>query len=149
MRTSRNETSGGWRKIAKLPAFFAINLALLLVVGISAARETYRGWTVENEIKALDAQAAQLEGRKTQLAQVMETLSSPDHVDFEARARLGWKKDGERVYVIPGYETASSSLQGHTVAPVEVPPEPIVTNPERWLRHFLREASAKATVPAI
>lgn len=148
MRTPRTDSHGGWKKLVKLPAFLAVNVALLLIIGISAARETYRGWSVENEIKALDAQAVQLEGRKLQLAKVIDALSSPEHVDLEARARLGWKKEGERVFVIPGYEAASSSLKVNTIMPMEIPAEPIVSNPERWLKHFLRDAGAKAIVPA-
>lgn len=148
MRTPRVNSSGGWQKLVKLPAFLAINVALLLIIGISAARETYRGWSVENEIQALNAQAVQLEGRKLQLSKVIDALSSPEHVDLEARARLGWKKEGERVFVIPGYEATSSSLKGSAIMPMEVPAEPIVSNPERWLKHFLHDADAKVIVPA-
>ena len=149
MPSMRSDGGRGWRKLASLPAFFIITLAILLLVGISAVRETYRGWTVENEISALDAQAAQLEGRKLKLAEVMDTLSSPERVDFEARARLGWKKDGERVYVVPGIGDASSSFDAQPVVPVDVPPPPDVSNPQRWLRYFLHEDDANANVPSI
>lgn len=141
----RRRTSGGpsprnWRTIVRLPAFLIVNTALLLVIGISTVRESYRGWSVDHEINALEAQASTLEGQKLQLDELTKQLASPDHVDYEARAKLGQKKPGERVIVLEGYD-ASATWTGQTAQaeqPVDAAPVASKSNPERWWDYFFQ-----------
>lgn len=83
-------------------------MALFLLIGVSTLRETMRGWTVDSEIRALEAQAESLEGRKLKLMELTQSLTSPEQVEREARQRLGWKKDGENVVVLSGFDASSS-----------------------------------------
>ncbi len=125
-----------WRKILQWPAFLAVNLAIFLLIGISTVRETYRGWTVEREIHALNAQAQTLEDHKLKLVQLTKSLSDPEQVDLQARARLGMKKAGERVVVLTGWQTTTTdSAENLSLAkvPNELLPEP---NPQLWLSYF-------------
>ena len=127
-----------WKRILKLPAFLAANLAVLLLVGVSTVRESYRNWSVDREIRALDAQASTLEGHKLKLMELKDKLSSPDTVELEARSRLGWKKDGERVFVLSGYRATTDTVIGYgtdefAVLPPETGPH---SNPERWMHYF-------------
>lgn len=117
------------------PAFFVANAAVLLLVGASTLRESYQGWTVDREIRNLEAQAETLEGRKLQLMELADALQSPEQVELEARKRLGWKKDGERVVVLSGYE-ATGTWRGTDASVVTVPREPVLSNPERWWDYF-------------
>lgn len=118
------------------PVFLAANLAVLLLVGVSTLRETYRGWTVDREIQALASQADSLEGRKLKLVELADSLNSPDRVELDARARLGWKKEGERVVVLTGYE-ATSTWNGDVSDVSGVPGEPPPrSNPARWWNYF-------------
>jgi cell division protein FtsB len=131
-----------WRTIVRLPAFLIINVALLFVIGISTVRESYRGWTVDREINALEAQATALEGRKLQLETLTRDLVSTDRVEYEARARLGRKQPGERVIVLEGYSTSATwsgdEVATDVIAPAAVPEERQKTNPERWWSYFFR-----------
>ncbi len=138
-----------WKSLVKLPIFFVINVALLLLVGVSMVRETYKGWTVDSEIHALESQVIQLEGRKQELVGVMDTLSSPEQVDFEARARLGWKKEGETVYVIPGYKSDIGKFGVDSVSVVSPHISGDVSNPKRWLNYFLHRESSKAIISSL
>jgi cell division protein FtsL len=128
-----------WRELIRLPAFLIVNLAILLVIGISTVRESYRGWTVDHEIHALEAQAASLEGRRLQLDSLTRELTSADRVEYEARAKLGRKKPGERVIVLEGYSASATwSTDGEAdpsslTTQVAQPPQ---TNPQRWLTYF-------------
>jgi len=104
---------------------------LFLLVGVSTLRETYRGWTVDRQIQALEAQAQTLEGRKMKLVELTQSLSSPENVEFEARQRLGWKKDGERVFVLTGYEatsTQSAKMEDVFASTADTYP----SNPQLW-----------------
>lgn len=137
MRRAASHDERWWRKLIRWPAFLAANLAILLLVGISTVRETYRGWTVDREIRALDAQAEALEGRKLQLTELASSLGSPDRIEHEARTRLGWKREGERVVVLTGWQ--ATATRGTADAFADVPLEPIPpSNPELWFKYFIR-----------
>lgn len=109
---SRSSPSRGWKRLFRLPVFLLANAALLLLVGVSTLRESVRGWTVDREIQALDAQAQALEGRKLKLMELTQSLSSPEQTELDARQRLGWKKDGERVVVLSGFAGSSGTAAG-------------------------------------
>lgn len=128
-----------WQALFRSTAFFVVNIAVLLLVGVSTLRESYRGWSVDREIHALEAQADTLEGRKMELQQLAESLQSPERAEVEARRRLGWQKPGERVVIT-----------GETVAPTADDAIPSValasdrvqtpTNPERWFDYFFHSS---------
>ena len=124
MRGAATVDSQWWRKLIRWPAFLAANLALFLLIGISTVRETYRGWTVDREIRALESQAESLEGRKVQLAGLSGSLGSTDRIEREARTRLGWKKPGERVIVLTGWNASTGSGMDSGIAGVPSEPDP-------------------------
>jgi cell division protein FtsB len=130
-----------WKSILRWPAFLLANAAIFLLVGVSTLRETYNGWTVERQIGALQEQAQSLEGRKMKLVQLTQSLASPEHVELEARERLGLKKDGERVFVLDGSQptVASSSSQDPDVylPTTEVFP----SNPQLWWNYLFKQPS--------
>ncbi len=111
-RPNASHVERSWKSVFRWPVFLLANIAVLLLVGISTLRESVRGWTVDHEIRALEAQAETLEGRKLKLMVLTQSLTSPERVEFEARSRLGWKKEGERVVVLTGYPSGASSSDG-------------------------------------
>ncbi|MFA5935734.1 MAG: septum formation initiator family protein [Patescibacteria group bacterium] len=127
-----------WRTVVRLPAFLIINLALLFVIGISTVRESYRGWTVDHEITALEAQVDSLEGRKLQLDSLTKELASSDRIEYEARARLGRKKPGERVIVLEGYSATATWSGDAGESALDTPTTPVRPrgNPQRWWSYF-------------
>lgn len=125
-----------WKSVFRWPVFLIANAAIFLLVGVSTLRETYRGWTVEREISALQSQADSLEGRKLKLATLTESLSSPERVEIEARQRLGWKKDGERVFVMTGYATTSSLTAKDPQDMFTPTTESFPSNPELWWQYL-------------
>ncbi len=139
MRSVTGKKERTWLGIFRWPSFLAINLAILFLVGISTLRESYRGWTVDREIRALEAQAESLEGKKFKLIELTDTLMTPEEIEIEARHRLGWKKEGERVVVLSGWESSSTWI-GEKASLVSladtVRPK---TNPERWLNYFFKQ----------
>lgn len=135
MRAHASETSS-WKKVFRFPLFLLANVAVFLFIGVSTLRETYRGWTVEREIRALESQAEMLEGRKLKLAELTEALVSPDRVELDARQRLRWKKDGERVVILTGYDATTTVGMGVSellVTPIE---RQTSSNPMLWWKYF-------------
>lgn len=126
------------KRVVRWSLIFAANGALLLIVGVSTMRETYREWKVDQEINQMQTQIEQLEGRKLALTDLVSRMDSTETLDREARTRLGLKKPGERVIILRGADQEIDSwqeigLEGD-VAPAETVPG---TNPERWLKYFL------------
>lgn len=111
---------------------FAGTGALVLIVGISSARETYQGWRVDKEIEGLRAQVATLEGKRLHLAETLGRLQTPDAVDKEARLRLGLQKPGERVFILQEDGLRAS----HATRDGSLQTEDAVSNPQKWLRYF-------------
>lgn len=128
-----------WPSFLRWPAFLLANVVLCLLIGVSTLRETYRGWTVDREIRALEAQAKTLEGRKLTLAEFADSLASPDRVEQDARRRLGWKQPGERVVVLSGYE-ATGTWNGDGPIVVPLPTSEPLTNPQRWWKYFFHSS---------
>lgn len=125
-----------WGSMVKLPVFLIANAALLLVVGASTVRETYRGWTVDREIQALEDQAVNLEGRKSALETLTKDIVSKDRIEYDARSRLGRKQPGERVIVLEGFATTGTWDDTPIVTAVDEAAQPVATNPERWVHYF-------------
>lgn len=133
---SKESKPFSWKSVLRWPAFLLANAAIFMLVGVSTLRETYHGWTVEHQISALEAQAQSLEGRKMKLAQLTQSLASPEHVELEARERLGWKKDGERVFVLSGLQTAVTTSRP-TEQDVFLPTdEAFPSNPHLWWNYL-------------
>lgn len=136
MRTdARSPSARGWKRLFRLPVFLLANAALLLLVGVSTLRESVRGWTVDREIQALESQAQALEGRKLKLMELTQSLSSPEQTELEARRRLGWKKEGERVIVLSGFAGSSSTT---TEDPTRILSDDAVLQPSigLWWEYF-------------
>lgn len=114
------------------------SIVLLFVVGAATVRESYRGWKVDREIQAMEAQADQLEGRNAKLQDLARALQSPERLEVEARTRLGLRMPGEHVAVLSGL-AATGSWQGNLALGV-VDEKPVIekSNPERWFDYFFR-----------
>lgn len=136
MKRSLHREPFAWKNVFRLPVFLLANAAIFMIIGASTLREAYRGLTVEHEIRGLEAQAEALEGRESKLTQLTAQLSSPDQVEYDARRQLGWKKDGEQVVVLTGYQdpTTSTSNNAELLASSQVTSPP--SNITLWWRYF-------------
>lgn len=115
------------------------SVALLLVLGAATARESYQGWKVDSEIRAMEAQADELEGRNAKLRELARVLQSPERLEVEARARLGLKQSGENVAVLSGLVATGTWQSAVVLDVVEERPEAPKSNPMRWMQYFFQE----------
>ncbi len=125
---------------AKWPLFLIANIAILFMVGMSTVRETYRNWSVDREIKALESEAMALEGRRSELASFAEKIQSTQYLERESRAKLNLQKPGEHVIIIEGVSPVDAEWSSINITPE--PPVMIDTrsNPERWWDYFTKPA---------
>ncbi len=128
------------RSRAHWPWLLVLGGGLLVMIGISSARETYQGWKVNQEIHGLRAQVEALEGRRTNLTDALARLQTPEAIDREVRVRLGLQKPGEQVFVLRetgavGTTTDSSTLNLLTED------QPEESNIRKWVRYFFHPTS--------
>jgi len=130
-------STGSSLGIARWPLLIAASGTLFLVVGISTVRETYREWQVDQEIRQMQAQIEQYEGRKLSLVELLDRLDSEEALDKEARMRLGLRKPGERVIILQGADGLQGSWQEDLalVAVNDKGPD-LRSNPQRWFDYF-------------
>lgn len=120
------------------PLFLLGSVALLLVLGAATARESYQGWKIDSEIRAMEAQADELEGRNGKLRELARVLQSPERMEVEARARLGLKQSGENVAVLSGLVATGTWQSAIVLDVVEDRPSEEQSNPVRWLQYFFK-----------
>ena len=86
----------------------------------------------------MQSEIEQLEGRKLELAELLNRLDSSDALDKEARTRLGLKKPGERVIILRGFDGTSStwSDDGIVLTAVSSSAPETRTNPQLWFDYF-------------
>ena len=125
-----------WR--GGLPLVFIGSLVLVFVVGIATVRESYRGWKVDGEIQALQAQADVLEGRNAKLRQLASALQSDDRMEVEARTRLGMQAPGEHVVILSGLEATSTWQSSLALDVMAQAPTIERSNPQKWFDYFFR-----------
>ena len=126
--------ASGTKRLARWSIVLIANIVILLVVGVSSVRETYQGWKVDQQMKNLQGQVADLENKRLNLSDVLRKLNSLDTIDEEARARLGMQKPGEKVVVLRGTDpTADDTVQA---APPAASDDAAGSNPKRWLDYF-------------
>jgi len=124
----------GTKRLARWSIVLIANIVILLVVGVSSVRETYQGWKVDQQMKNLQGQVADLENKRLNLSDVLHKLNSLDTIDEEARARLGMQKPGEKVVVLRGTDPGAEDPA--QTAPAAPPDDPAGSNPKRWLDYF-------------
>lgn len=130
------------KRLARWSLLIAGTAAILFIVGVSTARETYRSWKVDQEMKGLQAQVDALETKKSRVSQLIQTMQSEAALDKEARLRLNMQKPGERVFV---YDIAAPDSKptwsDTTVLNQAAPVEQIAvnqSNPNKWWSYFFK-----------
>ncbi len=129
-----SSSSLGAPRRARWSWLFAVGGVLVVLTGVSSARETYQGWKVNQEIHGLRAQVEALEGRRVHLSETLARLQAPDAVDREARIRLGLQKPGERVFLLREQDVKTPvDAGGSATVHGEQQDE---SNAHKWFRYF-------------
>lgn len=124
-----------WRRILSSRLTLAAGLALIAFIGFGLVREINQRLTLNRERQALEAEIASLEGRNSELAQLIERLQRPEFAEEEARLKLGLKKPGEKVVRIINRNPLSATAAGQTNSDGQTAQSASV--PERWWNYFI------------
>jgi cell division protein FtsB len=119
--------------------FIIIGICLLVFIGFSLGKETYRNYQIEKEIQALEEEISGLEKNNDNLTRLIEYFKTESYQEKEARQKLGLQKEGEKVVVITEenieseeleMESAENSIEEFNQS--EEIQEEEISNPRKW-----------------
>ena len=138
IKDNQKNKSLSWK--GKWPLFLIANLAILLVIGISTARESYRSWTVDKEIANLKNQIQTLENKKIELNKLSKKIKNEEYLEKQARAKLNLQKKGERVIVLEGVDTLNNqNIVNIDKQKIKADNNIALSNPQKWWLYFSRK----------
>lgn len=108
--------------------FLIFCVIIFLIVLFYLAKSTVRSYKVNSEIADLQNDIIHLEKQNEDLGQLISYLKSDTFIEQEAKLKLGLKKPGENLVVIPGQADLESNNKE-----IQNIPE---TNPARWWAYF-------------
>jgi cell division protein FtsL len=120
--------------------FFMAGLTVLVLIGISLGKETYRKRQVQKEIEGLQDQVRQLNQENSELNNLIAYFSTQEFQEKEAREKLNLQKDNEQMVVLrKELSTKKENQAGETQN--SVPEEDTSPNWQKWLKHFFDQKS--------
>lgn len=124
-----------FRRFAKLGTLFVVNVAVLGFLVLGFGREYLRNREIEHSIDMLEAEQAELEGRRLESLSVIESLSSEYYLEQEGRKKQGLAKPGEELIVVNTARAASVDDD------VQTAPASMYPNVLRWYLYFFDHAA--------
>lgn len=120
----------------KWPIWLAL-FCLFLFALFLAGREFYRWYGINNEYKIVKEKTDSYEQESKRLESEIDSLSKPEVLEKEARARLNLKKEGESVLVVVGEDDfPEEEFLKAEVANNLDDPDSIWFNVKNWLKYF-------------
>ena len=121
-----------------------IGLIIIILISIPLAKNISRRYRVNQEIKDLEREIADLEDNNINLKEFINYLASDQFVEKQARLNLGLKKPGEEAAVIKtenvngeqGQGEAAVSTIFNAVGSDKNQPTEILNNPQKWWKYF-------------
>ncbi|MFH1662176.1 MAG: septum formation initiator family protein [Candidatus Falkowbacteria bacterium] len=83
-------------------------LIIIALISIPLSKNIKQEYKIDNEIKELEEEIAELEGKGSNLKKMISYLESDQFIEEKARLDLGLKKEGEEVAVIDFKKTEST-----------------------------------------
>lgn len=118
----------------------AVNLAVVTLIAWGFAGEYMRSRDMQTEIDRLEEQAASLESRNLELADMADRFSSSSMLEREARLKLNMQKPGEEVVVVredDGMVQVAADPDGTAAAEEAGQQTKAVSNIKKWISHIL------------
>lgn len=120
--------------------FFVAGLVVLVLIGISLGKETYRKKQVQKEIEGLQDQIKKLNQENSDLNNLIAYFSTQEFQEKEAREKLNLQKDNEQMVVLRKELPAKNDEQA-TEPQVPAAPEDNSPNWQKWLKYFFDKKS--------
>lgn len=128
------------------PSWWIVLIAGALFVTFSVAiiRELVNGHQVRQQVQRLQHQVASEQQRQSQLQDLIDYLGSPTFQEQEARLKLGLKKTGEQVIVVPATNNPVAGSSGSTTTESVDSTGQTTSRPQRWWKYFFAPRSSSS-----
>jgi len=123
-------------------ALTGYGLLILMLIAIPLYKNAKKQYNINKEIKELKKEIAGIEGKNTELRDLMEYLETDQFAEEQARLNLNLRKEGEAVAVIKDKDADSGANESaiNNIYNIEgLSKEATVkeeSNPRRWIRFF-------------
>jgi len=118
------------------PKFFTLCLLVLIIaISIPISKNISKKYQVDQEIKELKTEIAQMEASNKNLEEIIEYLESEQFAEEQARLNLGFKEPGEEVVVIDSEE---KNVKNKNIAPVSNNKNNNKSNLAKWWQYFFQ-----------
>lgn len=107
--------------------FILVGVVLLGFILVGIAKGAVKEYRVDQEIEALEKEITSLEKENTNFSQLITYLQSDAFVEQEAKRKLGLRREGEQVVVIPQRGTSGTGAENKTND---------VSNFVKWWQYF-------------
>ena len=110
-------------------------VAVVAVVALNVGRQSFLGWSIDQQAAQLEAQVAAAEAENAELQRLVEYLQSDAFITAEARRLRNVGYPGEQVLIIPP--------DAFVPAPATTDDKPVPERPrlEQWLELFFGTTS--------
>jgi cell division protein FtsB len=111
--------------------FFLIFFVIIFIaVLFGLAKGTVKNHLVNNEMSDLEKDIIQLEKENQEFAQLINYLKTDSFIEQEAKLKLGYKKEGENLIIIPNGEFNPEEVNNET--------KDKTSNPSKWWAYFFK-----------
>ncbi len=133
-----------------------VNVILIVLIGFAFGREFFRSYEIQKQIHQLQAQADALSARNISLSELQTAIQTQSFIEREARLKLGMKKPGEDVVIIPeekkdevksgdsSLSTGPNSSDPLGLVMNDSTEKPKIENSTKWWDYFFNKPSFKA-----
>lgn len=116
--------------------FFIAGLSVLVMIGISLGKETYRKKQTQKEIENLQAEIQKMNRENSELSNLISYLSTQEFQEKEAREKLNLQKENEKMVVLRKENEAKKSESSESNEKNISAPEKTGPNWKNWLEYF-------------
>ncbi|MFA5925423.1 MAG: septum formation initiator family protein [Parcubacteria group bacterium] len=118
--------------------FFVAGLAVLVSIGISLGKETYKKRQVQKEIEGLQTQVKKLNQENGELNNLIAYFSTQEFQEKEAREKLNLQKENEQMVVLRK-ESENTDQKPATENDLSSPKDDTSPNWQKWLKFFFTQ----------
>lgn len=112
---------------------FVSSLVLIVVVAISFSKDFLRIKQINNELRELEQQIAEVDGYNLEISELLKYFDTDSFAELKARTELGLKKEGEKIVII-----ANDELNDDHALDISEEKNKSDSNIRKWLSYIFK-----------
>jgi len=134
VKRRKSERKAGVRVFSGL--FFLAGITVIVLIGISLGKETYRKRQIQKEIENLQIEIQSLNQENSEINNLISYFSTKEFEEKEAREKLNLQKEDERMIILRKELESQKNEKKEESAPIQAPEEDKSPNWKKWIEYF-------------